>query len=143
MRRTVLRSFAAAAIAVSFIVTSCLSGTECVIADVSPKGWSEPIELQYFHADSLSQKQIDLILRHDRVLEKSTGRYALEVISPSGSKVRSTLTIDILPDTQRNRLAEVRATAGGIGLSGSGDYRFVISPLQNTTDVWSVGIELK
>jgi hypothetical protein len=113
------------------------------VVDVSPKGWNEPVELQYFNTDTLAQKQIDLILRHDRVLEKSNGRYAVEIMSPYGDVLCDTLSINILPNAQRNRLGETNSLVKGIEFTKTGDYHFTVSPLQNTTGIWSVGIELK
>ena len=121
----------------------CMSGTESIVADVSPAGWSEPVEMQYSNTDTLTLKQLQLTLRHGETTGQATGRYVVETISPSGAAVRDTLTISILPDTQRNRLGEAWATIRGVRFAETGDYRFVVHPLRNTSGVWSVGIDLK
>ncbi len=130
-------------LAMAAALGGCMSGTESIVADVSPAGWSEPVEMQYSNTDTLTLKQLQLTLRHGETTGQATGRYVVETISPSGAAVRDTLTISILPDTQRNRLGGAWATIRGVRFAETGDYRFVIHPLRNTSGVWSVGIDLK
>ena len=129
--------------AVSVALVGCISGVESIAADVSPEGWNEPVELRHLNTDTLTIKQLHLTLRHSATIPASDGRYVVEALSPSGTGRRDTLTVTLSPDTQRKKLGEAAATPVNLRLSEAGQWRFVVTPMQNTTGVWSVGIELK
>jgi hypothetical protein len=124
-------------------LAGCISGQNSVAADVSPKGWSEPVEMRYVNNDTLGVKQLQLTLRHSANIQSSTGRHVIVTISPSGIATRDTLTINMLLNTRQNSLMEAHATGRRIWMTEPGEWRFVVTPLQNTVGVWSIGLDIK
>ncbi len=120
---------------------ACISGTESIAADVSPEGWSEPVEMRYSNTDTLARKELGLALLHASVLAETGGRFVVEITSPTRNVTRDTLTVRILPVAGGNELMETRATPLEVCFSEEGDYLLTVTPLKRVYGVWSVGID--
>ena len=125
------------------VTTGCLSSTQSAVADVSPEGWREPVEIDLKNTDTISVRELRLVLRHSATIGIVEGRYAVERLSPWGDISRDTLAIGIQPDTQRNRTGEAYSSPERVRLTEPGSYRFTVTPLREMHGIWSVGIELE
>jgi hypothetical protein len=144
----VARGTAAAALTVALLAamltTGCMSRFDSVAVDVPPGGWSDPVEMWYSNSDTLAIRSLTLALRHSSSTDSSSGRYVVVSVSPSGTARRDTLSIDIAFDPAHNRQGEARAERPmRRRLDESGSWLFVVVPMQRTTGVWSVGMEIK
>jgi hypothetical protein len=123
-------------------VSGCVSGTESLAVDVSPEGWSSPVQMRYSNRDTLAAKELHLALRHAPVLEETSGEFAVRIASPLGNIACDTLAVSRLPLAGGNELGESQAAPQQVHFSELGDYLLTVTPLQETTGVWSVGVEL-
>jgi hypothetical protein len=122
----------------------CMSRFDSVAVDVPPSGWSEPVEMRYANHDTLTIRSLTVALRHATTITSSAGRYVMVSVSPSGAARRDTLAIPIVFDPRRNKTGEAVAERPlRRRLDESGEWLFVVTPMQRTEGVWSVGLEIK
>ncbi len=74
---------AAIAILISAAATGCMSDNEATVTDVPPKGWSDPAVMVYTNRDTIPERRVILVMRHDN--RTAGGRYAVEYRAPSGT----------------------------------------------------------
>jgi hypothetical protein len=120
-----------------------MSGSEALAADVPANGWNTPAEMRYTSSGSLRTRLLELALRYSATATSSGGRFVFETIAPSGFRTRDTLAIPMSLDIQQNKLREALTPATRIRLGEEGEWRFVVTPLQNTTGVWSIALDIK
>lgn len=98
--------------------------------------------MRYGNDDTVSVRQLRLSLRHSAAATRTEGRYVLRSVSPRGSFTADTLAVSIAPDARTgNKLSETVAERPlAARLAEPGEWRFTITPLQNTRGVWSVAI---
>jgi hypothetical protein len=114
-----------------------------MVADVSPEGWREPVDMRYANTDTLTYRRLELTLAHSSDAELPDERFTLATISPSHVIKLDTLRMAAGLRIQNNGMQQTQATPLLVRLTESGEWRFVITPLQNTVGVWSVGIDFK
>lgn len=124
-------------------VARCMSDSESMVADVSPEGWKEPVEMRYHNTDTLAVKELSLAIRHGAEAGDIDGRYIVETLSPWGKLSCDTLTINIVSDYERKKTGEASSAPAHITFSETGEYRFTVTPMQSYSGIWSVGIEVR
>lgn len=127
-----------------FCLASCISHHDTALADVNPESWNRPVALTYRNTDTVTLKEVALVLRYGPEARPDNGTYIVEAASPSGARTRDTLRIPVTFALSANNLREIRQPyRTGVRLAEEGEYIFTVIPQQENHDIWSVAIDFK
>lgn len=125
------------------LAVGCVSGFQNVAADVSPQGWSAPVEMRFTNADTLRVRRIVFALRYTPPVEPIERRVAVEIFSPTAMIGCDTLTFRLEPNTSQRRMQECTVQTVFVRLNEQGGWRLVATPLHSLSGVWSVAATIQ
>ncbi len=128
----------------ALVATGCTEKpVEATVVETPRKGWSEVVEVKCSNSDTLSLKNIGVILRVENVAAERGVRIAVGCTSPAGVQFADTLVV----------MAEKRNSGGSFTdygsewierarLSEQGEYLFTIAPVEPTFGVAMAGVTI-
>lgn len=138
----VLRSIVFAAI-VAVFTAGCTTPYRSVVADVSARNWSEPVELLLPNTDTLDCYDWQLFIRNDERIAADTFTVRITVVSPDSLRFEELFLVRL--PAQFTPAAVLRETLidyrRNVRLFRSGDYRLTIEPLHPLQGIEAVGIQ--
>ena len=129
------------AIAILFVAVACVSeGRSVEVHDQSKSLWASSEEFYYENEDTLSMREIAVVLRYDRKDVVDTLSLNIVTISPDSLVLSENMTLRI------PRLGDMRPAEQsfpyrrGVVLQRKGEYRFRLTPGMKADGVGSVGL---
>lgn len=144
-----MRVWFGALVALSAAVVSmsgCIRPVESSAADIDPRCWpaGESAVVEYVNDDSLSLRDIYLILRVYDNADRRPAGLRVTTIAPDSSQTGEEVTFDFGGVKRYNAPVEAeRVYRHAARLSQCGIYRFYIAPADSLRGVGAVAIEMR
>ncbi len=135
-------------LAAALLVVGCGrdSGREIVIREVPPGGWNarQPVAVAYENADTLSQRNLAVLVRFRSDFAYDRLDFVLETATPDSLLLRDTLSVRPDPaEAASLSYIDARMAYRSRSLLGrTGEYRFTFTPLRPVEAVIGVGVEI-
>ncbi len=128
----------------SLALVGCAPHGQVGINDVPTKGWSSPTQISITNSDTISQRQIIILVRHNNSIEGDSISVELKAMSPDSITYSEQLTLRL----DKGQLSSASRTLSEIPyrsarLDQSGTYHFTIEPQHPINGVGAVGINIK
>lgn len=125
----------------------CLSPHDAAMVDVDPRAWRESVGVEFENRDTLSPRDLYLVVRYAglRGGEGDTLRLEVETLAPDSSRYAEQVAVP-LPASERAaalrpQLRRLYRRAAVLGRQGR--YRMTFTPASPVRGVESVGIDLE
>ena len=135
---------AALYISVCLLLCGCLSPHQSAADSTSVLSWEQgaPAVIRFDNSDTLSPRDISIILHHDSKTAPDSVTLFISAVSPDSICRRDTVTVHI----GRNPLSnDIRPTVQTIlpatTLPETGTYLFEIAPSEPTRGIWGAGLD--
>ncbi len=137
----IIRNIPFAAAACTLLFAACSShGTTVEMNDMAEYRWSEAAHFSVDNDDTLSLRDLSVVLRYNRELKADSITVAITTLTPDSLRLEERFTLHV-PRTNEVRTVErIFPYRRNARLMKPGVYRFTISPDDEITGVESVGL---
>ncbi len=141
--------FAAYAVAATALLAACCAEQESFMSAVSPREWSQAVQVVYPNADTLSRRSISVVVRYNNNFRADTLPLRMTVSPPGAGAddARFTERVEFLPQCPRTKpgiaTVECFAYRRHSVLPQSGGYTFTIEPCTPLKGVEAIGINIE
>ena len=134
-----LRSIIAIA---GMLVTSCLSPHQTVVTDTGGGTWSESAEIEIPNADTVTPRDLYIVVRYNDSFRDDTLRLTIRTISPDSLVFEESYTLGLPPRRHPAALAEEASVPyrRHVIFPDSGIYRMAFTPAMPVRGVEAIGI---
>lgn len=134
-----LRSIIAIA---GMLVTSCLSPHQTVVTDTGGGTWSESAEIEIPNADTVTPRDLYIVVRYNDSFRDDTLRLTIRTISPDSLVFEESYTLGLPPRRHLAALAEEASVPyrRHVIFPDSGIYRMAFTPAMPVRGVEAIGI---
>lgn len=134
-----LRSIIAIA---GMLVTSCLSPHQTVVPDTGGGTWSESAEIEIPNADTVTPRDLYIVVRYNDSFRDDTLRLTIRTISPDSLVFEESYTLGLPPRRHPAALAEEASVPyrRHVIFPDSGIYRMAFTPAMPVRGVEAIGI---
>lgn len=117
---------------------------DTVVTDVRPGGWSDAAALEYENADTLSLRDMTLMVRHDDRIAGDSVTLRISVYTPDSLLLKESLRLDVPRSHKAAALAgEIDAPyRQKVRLGKQGVYRIEITPARTVKGISAVGMTI-
>lgn len=138
--RRVLEMFAT--LGISFVAFSCMAPNEYVVQTMPVDGWTSPCRIEYMNRDTLSVRDLELVLRYNDRFRQDTLTVDMSVLSPDGRifSERVLFRVNRTWTSAAVRHEEILPYRTSSRLGRSGYYVFTLTPCSPHIGIEAVGI---
>ena len=122
----------------------CMSPTQAVVAAVDPLGWEEGVEVAVENADTVTERDIALVIRSNRQFRADSLRFEIRFEAPGGARFIEEVA---LPVQHRRMPAPLRCVdempyRRRVVLGRMGTYRITLTLRQPLRGIEAAGINI-
>ena len=134
-----LRSIIAIA---GMLVTSCLSPHQTVVTDTGGGTWSESAEIEIPNADTVTPRDLYIVVRYNDSFRDDTLRLTIRTISPDSLVFEESYTLGLPPRRHPAALAEEASVTyrRHVIFPDRGIYRMALTPAMPVRGVEAIGL---
>ncbi|MEG0498796.1 MAG: hypothetical protein RR996_02090 [Alistipes sp.] len=134
----------ACAIIAALLLAGCTSPHQVAVTDVSATAWRDSAQVTIYNADTLTLRDLNLLVRSNEAFEGDTLTLCVSVTSPDTLRYSELFTLHI-PHSRHaaslRREAEIPYRLS-VMLADTGNYQFTFRPTRPVRGVEAVGIHL-